>query len=163
VRVATGIIACSIAALTALPTADSALRRHGIGDSITLRTTDYNGPIRVTLVKVVDPARSSYPSIRPRRGYRFVGIWLRLKNLGKTFYDDSPANGAFVIDTQRHRYRALPAYRGTIEPRLSFGLASGGSGTGVAAFEVPTRARIRIFTLKLAYPAGRDTGVWHLT
>ena len=161
-RLATGVIACGVVALAALPAAGNAFPPRRIGDSITLRATYYNGPIRVTLLKLVDPARSSYPSIRPRSGHRFVGIWLKLKNLGTRFYDDSPPNGAFVIDTRGHRYQALPASSGTIEPRLSFGLAPGASGTGVAAFEVPTRARLRTFTLKLDYPSGRDTGVWLL-
>src|SRR5438270_12582261 len=74
-RVAIGIIACGVVAFAALPTAGNALPPRRIGDSIRLRATYYNGPIRVTVLKLVAPARASFPSARPRSGDRLVDLW----------------------------------------------------------------------------------------
>jgi hypothetical protein len=56
--------------------------------------------MQVTLMKVVDPARSGNSSFKPGKGKRFVGVQLELANVGKRVFNDTPSNGAVVVDVK---------------------------------------------------------------
>jgi len=132
----------------------------GPGDTITLNGYDQGETMAVTVVKVVDPAKSSDPYDRPSRGHRYVAVELRLSNAGTTTYNDSPSNGAALVDTQSHSYQSN---FGSVEPDLgSPRIAPGDSRVGYITFEVPKQAKLRLFQFALDSGFAEQTGEWAL-
>jgi hypothetical protein len=90
----------------------------GIGGSLTLHDRIYGSKARITLLKVIDPATPSYPSkLRPRAGDRWVATQIRIRDL-RGQWIDTPAGDGRLVDTRKHRYRALPSGYGTVEVRM---------------------------------------------
>jgi Domain of unknown function (DUF4352) len=89
--------------------------------------------MQVTVSKVIAPARSSMQFIRPEQGKRFVS--LQLANVGSAVYNDSPSNGAVLVDDQSHQYSATIA---GMEPDIgSPTIAAGDKRIGLMTFDVP--------------------------
>ncbi len=134
----------------------------GIGGSLTLHDRIYDSTARITLLKVIDPATPSYPmKLRPRPGDRWVATQLRIRGL-RGQWIDTPSGDGRLIDTKKHRYRALPAGYGTVEVRMpgTTDLTPGQFVQGNLVFEVPKKASLRAFKYVVQ---GGDTGTWHLT
>ena len=133
-----------------------------IGGSLTLNDRIYGSTARVTLLRVIDPATPSYPSkLRPRPGDRWVALQIRIRGL-RGQWIDGPSGDGHLVDTQQHRYRALPAGYGTVEVRMpgTTDLTPGQVVQGNLVFELPTKASLRTF---IYAPEGGDTGTWNLT
>jgi hypothetical protein len=133
-----------------------------IGGSLTLNDRIYGSTARITLLKVIDPATPSYPSkLQPRPGDRWVAIQIRIRGL-RGQWIDGPSGDAHLVDTQQHRFGALPAGYGTVEVRMpgTTDLTPGQFVQGNLVFEVPTNASLRTFVYT---PQGGDTGTWNLT
>src|SRR5689334_16740973 len=68
--------------------------RASLGDAITLKGSDTR--MKVTVTRVIDPLPA--PEFQePDHGKRYVGVEVKLRNVGTTTYDDSPSNGATLI------------------------------------------------------------------
>jgi len=105
-----------------------------VGNSITLRSDDEF--LRITLLAVRDPAHlpGRFGSPAPRN--KLVSVLLKVANLGRDFYHDSPGNGAKLISGSARVYSTvLPG----IDPNLDglAGLSRGASQVGWLTFEVP--------------------------
>jgi hypothetical protein len=89
-------------------------------------------------------------------------VRLRLQNVGELVYDDSPSNGAFLIDREDQQYDA--GFANYIrEP--DFGsprIRPGDARVGWLTFAVPTRAKLRTFQFTLDSGFGPESGEWTL-
>jgi hypothetical protein len=103
-----------------------------------LRISTRTGEIRVSVAGVVDPvARGGYYR-GPRAGTRWVGVRLRIVNVGSTTYDDDPANDTRLV-ADDHVLQADSALLQTCDVfPVSVSLAPGESSEGCVIFEVPT-------------------------
>ena len=135
-------------------------RAPGIGGSLTLHSFIYGSAASVTLLKVIDPAKPSYPSqLRPRSGDRWVVVQLKIRSL-KGQWTDVPANDGQLIDSLKRHHKALPPEYGTVEPRMPpLGLNPGQVQVGNLVFELPRSAKLSTFRYVLV---GGDTGTWNL-
>ncbi len=132
-----------------------------LGDSLTLEGTDTK--MQVTVLKVLDSIPSNQLD-KPSSGNRYVGIQVRIKNVGDTTYSDSPSNGATLIlgnDSQA---------QGTIllEGACAAGFASdakiapGSQQQGCIPFEAPAGAKLKTFQFTLDSGFGPQSGEWRL-
>ncbi|MFF3017733.1 DUF4352 domain-containing protein [Streptomyces sp. NPDC057939] len=122
--------------------------------------TDGEG-LAVTLVKVVDPARTGNPYSTPEAGSRLVAVQFRLKNTGTAVYQDSPSNGAKVVDEQGQQFgsayqdtTAGPGFPGSIT------VAPGDTGLGFITFEVPRASRVTKVQFAMDSGFSPNTGQW---
>ena len=75
-----------------------------VGDTLELSGMDEGERMAVTVIKVVNPAKGKDEFTAPEPGMRFVGVQFRLRNTGTAVYDDSPDNGATVVDTEGQNF-----------------------------------------------------------
>lgn len=132
-----------------------------VGDTVTLHGTDDGAKLDVTLVKWVDPAKSSDEYTSPEKGNRWVAVQLRITNTGSAVYSDSPENGMQVADTDGQQFQ--PTYADiTAGPAMSSSvkLTPGSKALGWTVFEVPKGSKIE--TLQFAMDSGfaDETGQW---
>ncbi|MFF2774007.1 DUF4352 domain-containing protein [Streptomyces sp. NPDC058052] len=118
-------------------------RPAAVGDTLSLTGTGDGEALDVTVVEVVDPARSDDEFSEPDQGKKLVGVQFRLKNTGTEVYDDSPGNGARVVDRLGQQFGATiadlssgPSFPGSVT------LAAGDTALGFIAFEVPEDSKI---------------------
>jgi hypothetical protein len=118
-----------------------------VGGSVVVRSRIYRSTAKITLVRVIDPAKPSYPSkLRPRRGDRWIAIRIRIRGVRGSWID-APSSDGRLVDVHRHTVRALPAGYGTVEPRMpgTTDLSPGQAVVGNLVFELPRNARVRKF------------------
>lgn len=144
----------------ATPTATKASTAH-IGDTLTLHGTDSDTNLSVTIVKWVDPAKSSDEFTSPDKGNRWVAAQFRLVNHGTKPYSDSPTNGAKVADSQGQRFGTVVADI-SAGPAMDSGLdlPPGETALGWVVFEVPTASKV--VTVQWAADSGfsDEVGQW---
>ena len=132
-----------------------------VGDALTLHGNSDELEVRVTLLRVRDNAKSSNEFLQPDAGNRYVAFQLRLENLGSEVYDDSPSNGAAVIDTQDQEFTA--DFANVVEPALgSPTIRSGDRRVGWITFEVPKASKLRTFQFTLDSGFAPEAGEWAL-
>ncbi|WP_285701876.1 DUF4352 domain-containing protein [Actinomadura sp. NBRC 104412] len=137
--------------------------RAKIGDTITLDSGQDGLKLEVTVVKVVPSAKPKDEFNVPEPGHRFAAVQIRLKNVGSTTYDDSPGNGAQLIDDEDQQYNdnlneiALGPSIGA-----SVKLAPGSSRKGYLVFSVPKKAKLSKFQFTLDSGFGPQAGEWLL-
>jgi hypothetical protein len=103
-----------------------------------LRLATRNGEIRVAVLGVVDPVERGGYYRGPRPGTRWVGVRLRIANVGGTTYNDDPANDTRLIAGQR-TLQADSALLTTCDVfPVQVTLAPGAAREGCVIFEVPT-------------------------
>jgi hypothetical protein len=122
--------------------------------------------IRVTLMKVVDPATS--PAYRPRKGTRFVAFQLRYTNIGKIGWETTPAADAEIVDAVGNTYNSVSIMYGSrvepwpvLPPDLNHGLKlrPGESWTGYLGWVVLSSTHPREFHYTIP---GSVTGIWRI-
>lgn len=132
-----------------------------LGDSITLKGNN-GGEIAVTAIKVVDPVRSTDGFSTPDAGNRYFAVQFSIKDTGQSAYDDSPANGAKVVDTQSQQFSAdITLDKSTAGPGLpaETKLAPGDQALGYLVFQVPKAAKVAKVQFSQSSGFG-DTGEW---
>ncbi len=143
---------------TTLPTTTTTRTAAGLGSTISLAGFG-SERMEVTLVKIVDPAPAQQYD-RPRKG-RYVSVQLRLSNTGPEVYEDSPSNGAKLIDQddQVHSSTIVNSAAGQ-----GFGgsvtIPPGQSRLGFITFDVPTTAKLSKFEFALSSGFAPQTGQW---
>lgn len=133
----------------------------GIGSTLTLVGNTPGQKLDVTVVKVVDPAGAENQYSTPEAGTRYVAVQFRLHNTGTVVYQDSPTNGARLIDQQGQQFRPSP-YDSAAGPGFggSVTVIPGDTALGYITFQVPTAstpAKVQ-FTLDSGF--GPSTGQW---
>lgn len=117
----------------------------------------------VTVLKVVDPAEPKDPEFfGPEKGQRWVAVRVRLKNIGSATYDDSPDNGARVIDSKGQQFDATIATgirAGALFPGI-VKVRPGSAAVGFIVFEVPETAKVVTLQFGLNSGFADDFGEW---
>lgn len=132
-----------------------------IGGTVTLKGITDGSEMQVTLLAVKDPARSTNQFLQPDPGNRYVAVRLRIRNTGTAVYDDSPSNGADVVDTEDQSYDA--SIFNPVEPALgSPTIRPGDQRVGWITFEVSEAAGLRTLQFALDSGFGPQTGEWEL-
>ncbi|WP_433461801.1 DUF4352 domain-containing protein [Spirillospora sp. CA-128828] len=114
-----------------------------VGDAVKITDKAQSIALRVTLVKVVKRAHSSNEFSTPGPGKRFVAAKFRIVNNAGKAYQDSPSNGATLIDTDGQSYSADIADMISGCPDFANGevtLTSGESQVGCVAFTIAKTA-----------------------
>lgn len=140
-------------------------KRARLGDAITLQgNTDAGEPaMKVTALKVLDPlAAGQYDT--PAAGKRYVGIRVRLTNVGSTTYNDAPSNGATLIITGDEQAQSTILSGGECGTDFvsAAKIAPGESQVGCLPFEVAKGKQPKEFQFTLASGFGNQTGEWRL-
>jgi hypothetical protein len=143
------------------PANSSENSRAAVGQPLTLNGSE-GVKVAVTVVRVVDPAPPTEFS-QPQSGSRFVAVQLQLANVGTVNYDDSPGNGAKIVDTTNQQYEegsgettAGPGFGGSVR------LSPEDVRVGFVVFELPSNARPRLFQFVLDSGFAAQTGEWTL-
>lgn len=133
-----------------------------VGDSITLKGNNAGSKIAVTAIKVVDRVTATDGFSVPDAGKRFVAVQFSIQNTGTTAYDDSPANGAKVVDAQGQQFEAdITMSESSAGPGLqaSTKLPPGGKALGYLVFQVPIASKVA--KIQFGQDSGfGETGEW---
>lgn len=134
-----------------------------VGSAIVLTGQGSGEKLTVTLVKMVDPAKSTDQFMQPSAGHHYVSVQLRLVNSGTVAYGDSPGNGARLVDADGQQFDPTIA---TTAAGPDFGghvnVAPGATALGVITYEVPDGAKPEQFQFTLDSGFADQTGQWAL-
>jgi hypothetical protein len=153
----------SFPAASAVPAAPAvpAKTTAKVGDAITLSGNVTGSKAAVTAMKVVDPTTSTDGFSTPAAGSRYVAVQFQIQNTGTVAYDDSPINGAKVIDASGQQFDATitssvsagPVFPATVK------LPPGEKALGYIVFEVPTTSKVT--AVQFSMDSGfADSGEW---
>lgn len=134
-----------------------------VGDRITLKGTDENLKVAITVLKPPRTVRSTDGSKPTRKGMRFVGVQLALENVGTAVYDDSLTNGSVLLDAEGQKYNTILVTEIAAGPVVDLvKMAPGKKRKGYLVFEAPKG--VRPVTLQIALDSGMapQTGEWAL-
>ena len=116
-----------------------------LGQSITIAGNEKGSRLSVAVVRVRTKVHSTDGFSSPDRGKKYVAIQFRLRNTGAIAYDDSPSNGAKVIDTLGQQFDADPFSSdvnvGATLP-ASVKIAPGGRALGYLVFQIPRASHV---------------------
>lgn len=114
-----------------------------VGDTIDLSGGDEH--IQITLVKVVDPAKSTDEYRTPKAGNRFIAVQMRIVNVNSKAYTGDPMARTVAKDADGQVFEAdfSPAQTDVGQPMDSgLTLAPGDKALGVLTFEVPSGVKL---------------------
>lgn len=132
----------------------------GIGDSITLKDLDEN-EYKITVTKLVDPVTGGEFD-EPQSGNRFIGVKLTIKSLSDGTYNDSPSNGAIVIDTRDEQWDPTILTEGNCKLPTNVKIAPGAQRKICIPFEIGDRRKPKTFQFALDSGFGDENGEWSL-
>jgi hypothetical protein len=105
---------------------------------------DSGDTYRVTLVKVIDPARAADDFFTPDKGKRFVGAVFRIKALKGSPQDEDANNDAVIVGGNGQSYTAdfddIVGYTNFADGVIH--VAQGDTVTGAVTFQVPDRVKV---------------------
>jgi hypothetical protein len=134
----------------------------GIGDTIVLHGYEEGEELTVTVKRLINPAKSEQ-YFGPSRGNKFVAVDVVLKNTGSAAYNDSPSNGAELIDTNDEGYTSSIYDTPSCHPiGSSVKIASGSKRAGCLVFEVKKKSEPAVFQFTMASGFADETGEWTL-
>jgi hypothetical protein len=130
-----------------------------VGDSITLKGQETK--MKVTVVKIIDPV-SAGQFDQPSSGRRYVGVKVKLRNVGQKTYSDSPSNGATLITSGDEQADSTLLTEGDCSAGFSSDvtISSGSQEQGCIAFEVKKGKKVKRFQFGLDSGFGPQTGEW---
>ena len=120
------------------------------------------GKVSANVLQVVDPATGQDGYV-PKPGYRYIGVQIRLGNVGQTVYDDSPENGALLVDDRGEQHYADLA---EITDGDGFGghvtLQAEETRTGFIVFQLPQNVHAATFQFALDSGFAQNMAQWSL-
>ncbi len=133
--------------------------RSKIGDSITLKGTETK--MKVKLVKV-ERDLSAGEFDEPQKGREYIGVYVRVTNVGDKTYDDSPSNGAKLITNKDEQADATILSSGDCGSSFSADatVSPGSSQQGCIPFEIKKKSKPKVFQFGLDSGFGPETGEW---
>jgi Domain of unknown function (DUF4352) len=134
-----------------------------VGDTLTLEGQEDGEKMEVTVVKVIDPVPAGEFD-EPESGNRFLGVQIRLRNVGDATYDDSPANGAELIMSNDTQAKEGLVSSGDCDSDFgsSAKIAPGATQVGCLPFEAKQATKPKTFQFTLASGFGPQAGEWRL-
>ena len=134
----------------------------GHADTITLHGNEDGEELAVTVKRLIDPAKPE-PYFGPKRGHKYVAVDLMLKNTGTIPYNDSPGNGAELIDNRDQGYTdALVDSPSCHYIGSGVKIAPGSRRAGCLVFEIEERNDPSLFQFTMASGFADETGEWIL-
>ena len=135
--------------------------RSRVGDAITLKGTDTRVKVQVLSV---DRNLSVSEFDEPQPGRKFVGVRIRLTNVGNVTYDDAPSNGAKLITSRDEQADAAVVTGGDCGGSFQSDttISPGSSQQGCIPFEMKKAAKPKMFQFALDSGLGPETGEWSL-
>jgi Domain of unknown function (DUF4352) len=135
-----------------------------VGDSITLSGTDLSEKMSVTVLAVADPlVVGDYDTADA--GTHFVGVEIKLTNVGTAAYSDSPSNGAVLLDNTQQQAQTAMVTGGPAgnDFQSEASITPGGSQVGWLPFQVTNGRTPAMFQFTLDSGMADQTGQWSLT
>jgi hypothetical protein len=134
-----------------------------IGDTISLKGNERGLKIAVTVVRVSPSAKGKDEFNQPEKGQRFVAIQIALKNVGSIAYDDSPGNGAKLIDVEDQQYDVALSDV-ALGPSIGSAVKLGPSSArkGYLVFSVPKKVKLATFQFTLDSGFAPQSAEWLL-
>ncbi|ETK36091.1 DUF4352 domain-containing protein [Microbispora sp. ATCC PTA-5024] len=134
-----------------------------VGATVSLKGIDQGLKVDVTVTKVVNDATPKNEFTKPQDGNRYVAVEVKLGNTGQAVYDDSPSNGAKLIDDQGQQYNSTfgEVREGVLLNAVT--VRPGDSRKGVILFEVPKSTKLAKFQFSLNSGFADQTGEWVLS
>jgi hypothetical protein len=126
------------------PAAASSAPTAKFGQAITVKGNTEGSQVQVTATKLVPSTVSTNQFEKPQDGMRYAAVQFKIVNTGTVPYEDSPSNGARLIDTDGQQFQSTIVSKlkaGAVFPG-SVKLAKGGTALGYVVFEVPKAAKI---------------------
>lgn len=101
----------------------------------------------------------------PDSGMKYVGIVLKIKNVGTVPYSDSPSNGATILTASGHQGKTAIIASGECSEGFASGvkIAGGESQEGCIPFELPQEDAAAKFQWTPASGFGEETGEWSIS
>lgn len=130
-----------------------------VGSTVSLEGQEDGVKVDATVVKVVDPAPPG-DFLTPKG--RIVAIQIKLTNTGTRPYDDSPGNGAKLVDGDGQSFNATTLESGAGPAMGTVTITPGDSRLGFVSFDVPKEAVLSKFQLALDSGFANETGEWLL-
>jgi flagellar basal body-associated protein FliL len=143
--------------------ADTQPAAAAVGGTLSLEGTDPGLKVDVTVTKVTDPATPANEYLKPKTGNRYVAIEVRLDNKGQAVYEDSPSNGAALIDDQGQQYSNTfgEVREGVVLSGVT--VSPGDSRKGVILYEIPKGVKLAKFQFGLNSGFAAQKGEWKLS
>jgi hypothetical protein len=100
----------------------------------------------------------------PDSGMKYVGVVLKIKNVGTVPYSDSPSNGATILTASGHQGKTAIIASGECSEGFASGvkIAPGESQEGCIPFELPQEDVAAKFQWTPASGVGEETGEWSI-
>lgn len=118
--------------------------------------------IRVRMLSIANVSGGDLDE--PEPGKRFVGVRIKMTNVGKVNYSDSPSNGTELVLANNQQVDSTLLTDGSCSADFGSGLklSRGDSRVGCIPFEIPKHAKPRLFQMTLSSGFANQTGEWKL-
>lgn len=116
-----------------------------LGQPATIKGNAEGVQAQVTAMKVAATTKSTDGFSTPEKGMRYMAVQFRIVNTGTAPYDDTPANGARVVDADGQQFNAalmVTKIAAGVTFPAGVKIPPKGSALGYLAFEVPEKAKI---------------------
>lgn len=136
-------------------------KKAKLGDPLTLE--GFEGVrMAVTPTKVIDPLQVGQFDSTVKKGSRFVGVNVVLKNVSKATYSDSPSNGARIITANNQQADSTFVSGGPCAEGFSAQTTISPKSTvqGCIPFEVPGNQPVKKLQFTLESGFGPEAGEW---
>lgn len=125
------------------PATPAAPKKAGVGSTIDLKGEKAGDVLAVTLVKIVDPAKSTNEYITPDAGKRYVAVQLRIVNKGTAVYSDDPQAETSAKDALGESFDVdFSDTAAGVSMTSGLNLAPGDTTLGFLTFQVPDGQKI---------------------
>jgi hypothetical protein len=143
---------------TATPAAHNELT---VGGTATLAGERSGEQLQATLL-AYKPSLTVGEYDTPASGMRFIGVILKIKNVGSIPYSDSPSNGATILTATGHQGKTAIIASGECSEPFASGvkIAPGESQEGCIPFELAEEDAAAKFQWTPASGFGEETGEW---
>jgi len=161
---AAGSTAAAPAKASATSATSAAPKQAKVGDTIDLASN--NEHVQITLVKIVDPAKSTDEFRTPAEGKRFVAVQVRILNVDSKAYTADPMARTVAKDADGEVFDAdfSPAETAVGHPMNSgLTLAPGEKGLGVMTFEVSSSVKLTSMQYSTHGFGGGNVAQWTLS
>ena len=144
------------------PNTDTSPDQGGLGTPITLRGTETE--LEVTATRVLDPAPAGAGDQTLSARDRFVGVELRLRNIGQGAYHESPLSDSKLLLADGSEADPVNLLGGPCGGRfaLHVSLRPGARASGCVPFEARGTVRPSSFQFALDSGFAPEVGTWTL-